>query len=132
MPLNDSANEEGSSPTKFLIQNARIIDGTGSPSFLSSVLVEGDTIVSISSDQGNPEGVQIIDGRDGQLCLCPGFIDMHAHSDLSLLHTPSHEAKITQGVTSEVIGQVRFVLLVQRTSIFSLMDHCMGCPLFST
>ncbi|KAF2208674.1 hypothetical protein CERZMDRAFT_114407 [Cercospora zeae-maydis SCOH1-5] len=30
---------------------------------------------------------------------------MHAHSDLSLLHTPTHEAKITQGVTTEVIGQ---------------------------
>jgi N-acyl-D-amino-acid deacylase len=97
------------SPTKFLIRNARVIDGTGSPSFVSSVLIEGDTIVSISSDLSKPEGAQVIDGHDGKLCLCPGFIDMHAHSDLSLLHTPSHEAKITQGVTSEVIGQVRLV-----------------------
>ncbi|KAM0542876.1 hypothetical protein ACHAPJ_012599 [Fusarium lateritium] len=37
--------------------------------------------------------------------LSPGFIDMHAHSDLYLLTSPEHEAKITQGCTTEVIGQ---------------------------
>ncbi|MER7153105.1 D-aminoacylase, partial [Streptomyces lydicus] len=39
------------------------------------------------------------------LALAPGFIDMHAHSDLALLRDPAHEAKAAQGVTLEVIGQ---------------------------
>ncbi|KAK8864733.1 hypothetical protein IAR55_001989 [Kwoniella newhampshirensis] len=37
--------------------------------------------------------------------LSPGFIDMHAHSDLYLLTHPEHEAKISQGCTTEVVGQ---------------------------
>jgi N-acyl-D-amino-acid deacylase len=39
------------------------------------------------------------------LALCPGFVDMHSHSDLRLLSEPAHEAKVTQGVTLEVLGQ---------------------------
>ena len=37
--------------------------------------------------------------------LSPGFIDMHAHSDLQLLTHPAHYAKISQGVTTELLGQ---------------------------
>lgn len=37
--------------------------------------------------------------------LAPGFIDMHAHSDLHLLTEPGHFPKISQGITTEVIGQ---------------------------
>ncbi len=39
------------------------------------------------------------------LVLAPGFVDMHAHSDLALLADPGHEAKVAQGVTLEVLGQ---------------------------
>jgi N-acyl-D-amino-acid deacylase len=39
------------------------------------------------------------------LTLAPGLIDMHAHSDLALLADPVHEAKLSQGVTTQVIGQ---------------------------
>ena len=39
------------------------------------------------------------------LVLSPGFIDMHAHSDLALLRDPDHSAKAAQGVTLEVLGQ---------------------------
>lgn len=41
----------------------------------------------------------------GGLVLAPGFIDMHAHSDLALLAEPDHLAKVSQGVTCEVLGQ---------------------------
>ena len=49
------------------------------------------------------DGEHVIDA-DG-LVLSPGFIDMHAHSDLQLLVNPAHPAKLTQGVTTEVLGQ---------------------------
>ena len=39
-------------------------------------------------------------------CWCvPAFVDMHTHSDIQLLASPAHEAKIMQGVTLEVLGQ---------------------------
>jgi N-acyl-D-amino-acid deacylase len=44
-----------------------------------------------------------IDGSD--LILCPGFIDMHAHSDLHLLSHPSHYLKVSQGIAFGVVGQ---------------------------
>ncbi|ORY05548.1 D-aminoacylase [Clohesyomyces aquaticus] len=97
-------------PGDVLFEGASIIDGTGTePRFVASVLVRGGKIHSIfretlPSIQGHDEA-RIIDCQSGKWVLCPGFIDMHAHSDLSLLHTPQHLAKITQGVTTEIIGQ---------------------------
>ena len=99
-----------------LFVNATIFDGSGSTSrYIGSVLVkdgyiatiqDGLSSISLSAvEQAKQAGTTIIDCEDGKWSLCPGFIDMHAHSDLSLLHTPSHEAKVTQGVTTEVIGQ---------------------------
>ena len=37
--------------------------------------------------------------------MCPGFIDMHSHSDMAILSNPRHEAKVSQGVTTEALGQ---------------------------
>lgn len=39
------------------------------------------------------------------LALTPGFIDRHAHSDLQIIAAPDHLAKVSQGVTTEVLGQ---------------------------
>src|SRR5262249_57700931 len=40
--------------------------------------------------------------------VCPGFIDMHAHSDLSLLVSPTGDSKVQQGITTEVNGNCGF------------------------
>jgi N-acyl-D-amino-acid deacylase len=97
----------------ILFKSASVIDGTGqTPAYTADVLVQDGTIRSIKPvDRTNElEGqlghsVRVVDCEDGKWTLSPGFIDMHAHSDLSLIHTPKHLAKITQGVTTEVIGQ---------------------------
>ena len=101
----------------ILFANASIIDGSGSvPRYTASVLVRNGYIKQIlrnsfsssepaELEKARTDGVRVIDCEAGKWTLTPGFIDMHAHSDLSLLHTPTHEAKITQGVTTEVIGQ---------------------------
>lgn len=99
-----------------LFLNATIIDGSSSATrYIASVFVRDGRIDSIRKGLDSHttsdvelvgrDGSRIIDCENGRWILCPGFIDMHAHSDLSLLHTPTHEAKITQGVTTEVIGQ---------------------------
>lgn len=99
----------------ILFLNARIIDGSGGPSYVSTVHVSStkNQVVSVSPALADDKvvnlaktaGARVINAQG--FALSPGFIDMHAHSDLSLLHTPLHEAKISQGVTTEVIGQVR-------------------------
>jgi N-acyl-D-amino-acid deacylase len=86
-------------------RGATVIDGTGAPGYRADVLVEDGRISQISREPGAGAGpaARRIDA-DG-LVLSPGFIDMHAHSDLALLTEPEHLAKVSQGVTLEVLGQ---------------------------
>ncbi|MGH3728307.1 MAG: N-acyl-D-amino-acid deacylase family protein [Micromonosporaceae bacterium] len=78
-----------------------VVDGGGEPAYRADVTVDGGRIVAISR-AGRATG-PVCDIRG--LAIAPGFIDMHSHSDLALLTDPWHEAKITQGVTLEVVGQ---------------------------
>lgn len=97
----------------ILFKSANVIDGTGcTPAFNANVLVKDgyiETIQPLGDDNDlkdvSDHNARVIDCENGKWTLCPGFIDMHAHSDLSLLHTPKHLAKITQGVTLDVVGQ---------------------------
>ncbi|MFG1815698.1 amidohydrolase family protein [Kribbella sp. NPDC049174] len=85
----------------LLIKGATVLDGSGAPGVLADVAVDGARIVAIGNDL--PAGRRTIDA-DG-LALSPGFIDMHAHSDLQILANPDHTAKVSQGITLEVLGQ---------------------------
>ena len=101
------------SESDILFKAASVVDGTEhNPAYKADVLVKDGYIHSIrpyGSDGFDSttmdRTIRVIDCEDAEWTLSPGFIDMHAHSDLSLLHTPEHLAKITQGVTTEVIGQ---------------------------
>jgi len=90
-----------------LISNAILVDGTGAPRRPADVVVRGGLIAEIasalSSEPGGSGPDRAIDATG--LVLSPGFIDMHAHSDLQLLTHPTHYAKISQGVTTELLGQ---------------------------
>ncbi len=78
-----------------------IIDGTGRPAYSADLGIAGDTIVEIGSSLGEAEVVVSAVGR----VVCPGFIDTHSHSDLRLLTSPPPQAKISQGITTELLGQ---------------------------
>ncbi|MFH9867141.1 N-acyl-D-amino-acid deacylase family protein [Streptomyces lydicus] len=89
-----------------VLRDVRVIDGSGGPSYRADVALAGGRIAAIrrEGDGGpRPDAARVV-AADG-LALAPGFIDMHAHSDLALLRDPAHEAKAAQGVTLEVIGQ---------------------------
>ena len=86
----------------ILITNARIIDGTGSPAVVGSVRLSGDRITAMGELTQN-ESDEIIDA--GGLVLAPGFIDTHSHSDRLILAERDAQAKITQGITTAVVGQ---------------------------
>ncbi|MBM3943595.1 MAG: amidohydrolase family protein, partial [SAR202 cluster bacterium] len=86
----------------LLFRNARVVDGTGQTWFRASVGVAGDTLSIIRGDTSAVPAGRVIDVA--RYVVCPGFIDMHSHSDLKLLSEPRHEAKVRQGVTTEALG----------------------------
>lgn len=85
----------------ILILNGKIIDGSGTPYYRADLAIKDGKIVEIGLLQER-KAKKIIDARD--LVLAPGFIDIHSHSDLTLLINGRAESKIRQGVTTEVIG----------------------------
>ncbi|TXS56664.1 N-acyl-D-amino-acid deacylase family protein [Streptomyces sp. t39] len=89
----------------LVIRDARVIDGTGGASFRADVGIDGGRVTAIRREGDGPAltGGRVLDAHG--LALAPGFIDMHAHSDLALLRDPDHSAKAAQGVTLEVLGQ---------------------------
>ncbi|MFC1417505.1 N-acyl-D-amino-acid deacylase family protein [Streptacidiphilus cavernicola] len=93
----------------LLIRGALVVDGSGGVPYRADVPVRDGRIGAIHREGGSgprptaPPGVRTVDA-DG-LALTPGFVDMHAHSDLALLTDPAHQAKAAQGVTLEVLGQ---------------------------
>ncbi|MFG2135699.1 amidohydrolase family protein [Streptomyces sp. NPDC048650] len=89
-----------------VFRDVRVIDGSGGPSYRADVALADGRIAEIRREGAGgprPSATRTV-AADG-LALSPGFIDMHAHSDLALLRDPAHEAKAAQGVTLEVIGQ---------------------------
>ncbi|MDQ0685950.1 N-acyl-D-amino-acid deacylase [Streptomyces achromogenes] len=92
----------------LVIRDADVVDGTGADSYRADVVIDDGRIVSIVKEAAaagcqRPKAVRELDAEG--LVLSPGFIDMHAHSDLALLSDPDHSAKAAQGVTLEVLGQ---------------------------
>ena len=85
----------------IVIRGAEVADGTGSARFAAEVGIKDGRIASIGPDR--LDGARVIDA--GGLVLSPGFIDMHAHSELAVLADPDHLAKLGQGCTLEVLGQ---------------------------
>ncbi|MEV7418201.1 D-aminoacylase [Streptomyces sp. NPDC089919] len=88
----------------LVIRGALVVDGTGGPSYRADVGLRGGRIAAIEPGGRIPGGGRLTLDAGG-LALAPGFVDMHAHSDLALLRDPDHSAKAAQGVTLEVLGQ---------------------------
>lgn len=93
--------------TAVRLRGATVVDGTGAPGFRADVFIADGRIREVVGDAAtaphDAASARSVDA-DG-LVLAPGFIDMHAHSDLALLTDPEHMAKVSQGVTLEVLGQ---------------------------
>ena len=86
----------------LFLRNGRIIDGTGQTWYRGGVGITGDTLTVVRSGEDDVEAGRVIDVNGS--VICPGFIDMHSHSDLVLLSDPKHEVKLRQGVTTDLMG----------------------------
>jgi N-acyl-D-amino-acid deacylase len=78
------------------------VDGSGAPWFRGDVAIAADRIVQVGG-LGRAQAETVIDA--GGQVVCPGFIDIHSHSDTVLSSFGAASGKIRQGVTSEVVGQ---------------------------
>jgi N-acyl-D-amino-acid deacylase len=85
----------------LLIRGAWIVDGSGAPGFSGDLAVDGDRIAAIGP-LGSAEAARVIDARG--LVLAPGFIDVHSHDDVAVLLDPEMAFKVSQGVTTDVVG----------------------------
>jgi N-acyl-D-amino-acid deacylase len=85
----------------LLVKNGLVIDGAGNPWFKADVGISNGKIAAIDRHI-NAKAERILDVKG--LVISPGFIDIHTHSDLTLLINPRAESKIRQGVTTEVVG----------------------------
>lgn len=88
----------------LLIINGRIVDGAGNPWYRGSVGVKGDRIAYVGPSVSGMSSKYVIDAKNQ--VIAPGFIDMLGHSEFTLLRRPQAVSKITQGITSEITGEV--------------------------
>jgi N-acyl-D-amino-acid deacylase len=85
----------------WLFKNVTVIDGSGGPQYRADVAVTGDRIVDIAPGL-DVEAHQVIEGT-GRV-LSPGFIDVHTHDDTNVIRIPEYLPKISQGVTTVIVG----------------------------
>lgn len=111
----------------LVINNARIVDGTGSPWFKGSVHVDDGIIVAVKRSASEATDSRRTINASNSV-ICPGFIDMHSHSDLELFSDPLLKPKVRQGITTEVVGQDGFSMapLYTDSNIDSWQRHLSG------
>lgn len=96
-----TTNETGTTSAALVLRGGTIIDGTGAPRRSADLRVEGDRIAAMGA--GLPTaGAVVIDA--GGCIVAPGFIDVHTHDDRIVLSRPQMLPKISQGVTTVVVG----------------------------
>jgi N-acyl-D-amino-acid deacylase len=94
------------SPFDLIVRGGLVLDGTGAEAFPADIAVRGDRIVFVGTLPEDATSGRIVNAN-GRV-VCPGFIDIHTHSDRSVLYTPGMESSLAQGVTTEVVGNCGF------------------------
>lgn len=92
---------EKSSIFDIMISQALVIDGSGHKGITQDVAIKDKIIVAIG-DLSSHKALTFVDAQG--LVLAPGFIDVHTHDDLEVVRNPEMMAKISQGVSTVIVG----------------------------
>ena len=106
----------------LLIRNGEVIDGTGMPRQRIDLGIVGDSITGMGQLSAC-HGKQTIDAT-GRV-VAPGFIDIHTHSDLTLLAYPEAASRTRQGITTEVIGNCSYSPYPVTEQVRQFMAPCL-------
>ena len=113
----------------ILIRNARILDGSGSPSFFGDVAVDQGKVTEVGEVSGSARHVVNADG----LAVSPGFFDLHTHYDAQLLWDPLATSSCWHGVTTILTGNCGFTIAPaaprDRSYVKELFGRVEGVPL---
>ena len=85
----------------IIIRGGKVVDGSGNPARTTDVGIAGDSIEFIGplSESAGKDEIE----AEG-LVVTPGFVDIHSHSDFTLLVDPRAQSSVYQGVTTELVG----------------------------
>jgi N-acyl-D-amino-acid deacylase len=111
-----------------VIHGGRIVDGTGAPWFYGDIAVRGDRIVSVVP-AGRLRDLPAAERIDATgLVVAPGFIDIQSHSRGAFLGNGDGRvlSKVTQGVTTEIMGEGTTNAIVNRTMLGDDADTPQG------
>ncbi len=113
----------------LLIQNARVIDGSGGPSFNGDVGVKDGKIVEVGKLNAPAERIINADG----LVVSPGFIDNHCHYDAQVLWDPNCSFSCYHGSTTVIFGNCSLGLApakpADRERIASQLSYVEAIPM---
>ena len=85
----------------LVLRGGTLIDGSGAPGRLGDLGIDADRIAALGAP-GSLAGREVIDVAG--LCVSPGFIDVHTHDDRLVLIDPPMTPKVSQGVSTVVVG----------------------------
>ncbi len=85
----------------LVLAHGKILDGCGNPWFWGDLAIQQGRIAEVAPP-GTLRGRELID-VEGHF-VAPGFIDVHTHSDLSILVNRRAESAVRQGVTTHIVG----------------------------
>ncbi|MCA9862338.1 MAG: D-aminoacylase [Thermomicrobiales bacterium] len=88
---------------KTVIFGGRVVDGTGNPWVYGDVVLAGDSIAAVLPPGAAPLGPGAVDASG--MIVCPGFIDIQSHSIMPFMADRRSLSKVTQGVTTEIMGE---------------------------
>lgn len=84
----------------LIIQNARIVDGTGNPWYRGNVAIDKGKIAAVGQFKGKSKNIIDVQGK----VVSPGFIDIHAHVEYTIFSIPTADNFIQDGVTTIITG----------------------------
>lgn len=97
---------DSGAPRGVVIRNARLYDGTGTSPTIADVAVAGDRIGAVGTNLPSDANMEGLDAAG--LAIMPGVVDLHTHSDVSLVSDPGCVSAIAQGITTQLVGLCGF------------------------